>query len=64
MCKKLLKRFQKVHATGTLFTDEKSFNIEEKFSSQNERIYAKHCYVAKYKIPRAQRSHQPPSVMV
>ncbi len=47
-----------------LFTDEKIFNIEEKFNCQNDHVYAKSCYEVKDKIPRVQISHSPlPSLL-
>ncbi len=42
-----------------LFTDEKIFNIKEKFNCQNDRIYVKSCYEDHDKIPQVQRGHQP-----
>ncbi len=44
-----------------LFTDEKIFNIEEKFNHQNDHVYAKSCYEAKDKIPRVRIGHHLPS---
>lgn len=62
--KKLLEKYGKGRYKKILFTDEKIFNIEEQFNSQNDRIYAKNYREAKEKVPRVERGHYPLSVMV
>ncbi len=61
---KVAKKVPKNAHWRILFTDEKIFNSEEKFNHQNDHVYAKSCYEAKDKIPRVQRSHHRPLVMV
>ncbi len=55
--KSCIKKIQKNAHHRILFTNEKIFNIEEKFSSQNDHIYAKSCYEPKDKSWRVQRGH-------
>jgi hypothetical protein len=38
--RKLLKRYAKNRHRDILFTDEKNFDIEEKYNKQNDRVYA------------------------
>lgn len=60
----LLKRYAKNRHRDILFTDEKIFDIEEKYNKQNDRVYAKSSEEAAKKVPRVQHGHHPSSVMV
>ncbi|KAL1446800.1 hypothetical protein WDU94_010885 [Cyamophila willieti] len=62
--KKLLDRYANGGYKKILFTDEKFFNIEEKFNRQNDRVYARSSLEAAEKVPRVERGHHPASVMV
>ncbi|KAL1463846.1 hypothetical protein WDU94_015547 [Cyamophila willieti] len=50
--KKLLDRYANGGYKKILFTDEKIFNIEEKFNRQNDRVYARSSLEAAEKVPR------------
>lgn len=60
----LLKRYAKNRHRDILFTDEKIFDIEEKYNKQNDRVYARSSEEAGKKVPRVQHGHHPSSVMV
>lgn len=62
--KVLLKRYAKNKHRDILFTDEKIFNIEEKYNKQNDRVYAASSVEAGKAIPRVQHGHHPSSVMI
>ncbi len=47
-----------------IFTDEKTFTVEEHFNVQNDRIYAKSHVKMSEPAKRVLRSHHPASVMV
>jgi len=49
---------------NVLFRDEKILTIEEQYNFQNYKIYAQMSREAKEKVPRVQRGHHPPYVMV
>lgn len=63
-CKVLLKRYAKKRHRDILFTDEKIFNIEEKYNKQNDRVYATSAEAAGNAIPRVQHGHHPSSIMI
>ncbi len=48
---KVAKNIPKNTHQRILFTNEKIFNVEEKFNRQNDHVYVKSCYEAKDKIP-------------
>ena len=48
----------------TLFTDKKMFTVEETFSKQNNRVYARSSKEASKLVLRIERDHYPASVMV
>ncbi|CAG4973152.1 unnamed protein product [Colias eurytheme] len=59
-----LKRYAKNRHRDILFTDEKIFDIEEKYNKRNDRVYAGSSEEAGKKVPRVQHGHHPSSVMV
>jgi inhibitor of nuclear factor kappa-B kinase subunit alpha len=60
----LLKRYTDKDVDWILFTDEKTFTVEEHFNVQNDRIYAKSREEIPEPAKRVLRSHHPASVMV
>lgn len=60
----LLRRYADGGHRSILFSDEKMFNIEEKFNRQNDKIYAHSSREAQEKIGRVERGHHPSSIMV
>jgi inhibitor of nuclear factor kappa-B kinase subunit alpha len=63
-CCALLRRFADADVRKIIFSDEKMFNIEQKWNSQNNRIYSPSLAAIPDGMNRRQRSLHPASVMV
>lgn len=60
----LMQRYAQDKHRKILFTDEKLFNIEEKFNRQNDRVYAHSSREAMEVVGKVERGHHPASLMV
>ena len=60
----LLSRYANSAHRKILFSDEKIFNIEQKYNRQNDKVYARSSREAQEKVGRVERGHHPSSVMV
>ncbi len=62
--KKFLRVYGKNLFKKIMFTDEKIFTTEQKFSKQIDKVYAQIVYKAEAKVPGIRRGHHQSSVMV
>jgi inhibitor of nuclear factor kappa-B kinase subunit alpha len=63
-CRTLLQRFTPENVDHILFSDEKIFNVEAKWNSQNGRVYATDVHALPAGANQMQRTLHPASVMV
>lgn len=63
-CKQLLSRYAPDDCKSILFSDEKLFNVEVKWNSQNDRVLAANVSAIPPGQNRRQRTQHPASVMV